>query len=213
MSLPLEDLTKILLAVVLGALIGAEREYHDKAAGFRTNIFICVGATLFTIVSLELGGAADPVRIASGIVTGVGFLGAGVILRSGGRIVGLTTASIVWLTAAVGMAVGAGTYLLAIASTLTMLIVLWGFPHLERHIDVLREHRTYELALLNRQGEIERIEAIFAECGLHWHLSLQSHSPEELTCAWQVNGSPANQRRLVERLMADPAIQRFRYED
>ena len=86
-----EDLLKILLAVVVGGAIGIEREFRDKAAGFRTLIFICLGATLFTMFSLNLAGDKDPTRIASAIVSGVGFLGAGVILREGGRVIGLTT--------------------------------------------------------------------------------------------------------------------------
>ena len=87
-----EDLLKLLLAVLAGGLIGSEREYRDKAAGFRTLIFICVGATLFTILSYSMATAGDPNRIAAGTVTGVGFLGAGVIMRDKGRVIGLTTA-------------------------------------------------------------------------------------------------------------------------
>ena len=79
-----EDVLKILLAVLIGGLIGAEREYRDKAAGFRTIILICVGATLFTILSFRLGGDGDPTRIAANIVSGVGFLGVGAILRGPG---------------------------------------------------------------------------------------------------------------------------------
>jgi len=77
MTMILEDVIKLLLAILIGGLIGAEREFRDKAAGFRTIIFICVGATLFTLFSLKLGGDEDPVRIAANIVSGVGFLGAG----------------------------------------------------------------------------------------------------------------------------------------
>ncbi|HQN43268.1 MAG TPA: MgtC/SapB family protein, partial [Anaerolineaceae bacterium] len=97
MYLQPEDLLKIVLAVLVGGLIGIEREYRDKAAGFRTLIFICVGAALFTILSVRLAGDKDPTRIAASIVTGVGFLGAGVILRDGGRVIGLTTAAAIWL--------------------------------------------------------------------------------------------------------------------
>ena len=79
-------LLKILMAVLIGGIIGAEREYRDKAAGFRTMIFICTGAAMFTIFSMEIGGEEDPVRIASSIVSGVGFLGAGAIMRGEGRV-------------------------------------------------------------------------------------------------------------------------------
>ena len=90
-----EDILKILLAVIAGGLIGIEREFRDKAAGFRTLIFICTGACLFTILSAKLA-PNDSVRIAANIVTGVGFLGAGVILRDGGKVIGLTTAAMIW---------------------------------------------------------------------------------------------------------------------
>ena len=92
-NLVIEDVVKLLLAMFIGGLIGAEREFRDKAAGFRTIIFITVGSTLFTILSPELGGDREPSRIAASIVTGVGFLGAGAILQGKERVIGLTTAS------------------------------------------------------------------------------------------------------------------------
>ncbi len=108
MTLLWEDVARLLFAVLVGGLIGAEREYRDKVAGFRTIIFICLGATLFTLFSVKLGGAGDPARIAANIVSGVGFLGAGAILRSGERVTGLTTAASIWTTAAIGLAAGRG---------------------------------------------------------------------------------------------------------
>src|SRR5512138_2976902 len=123
-----EDILKICLALVAGGLIGIEREFRDKAAGFRTLIFICVGAALFTIFSTKLAGDRDPTRIAANIVSGVGFLGAGVILRDGGRVIGLTTAATIWLTAALGMGIGGGEYLLVAIGVVITLVVLWVFP-------------------------------------------------------------------------------------
>lgn len=140
MTLLPEDLYKILFATLVGGLIGIEREYREKAAGFRTIILICVGATLFTIFSSKLDG--DPARIAANIVSGVGFLGAGVILRSGGQIVGLTTASTIWLTAALGMGIGAGEYILVAIVVPIILVTLWIFPKFERWIDALRSERS-----------------------------------------------------------------------
>ncbi len=134
-----EDIIKLLLAVLVGGLIGAEREYRDKAAGFRTIILICVGATLFTIFSLRLGGGEDPVRIAANVVSGVGFLGAGAILRDAGRVMGLTTASTIWLAAALGMGIGGGHYLLSGVAALAVLIILWLFPRIEARIDTVRD--------------------------------------------------------------------------
>lgn len=120
----IEMITKIFLALVLGGALGMERQYHDKPAGFATNCLICLGAMLFTILSSVMGAAGgDPGRIAAQIVTGVGFIGAGSILRDGNKISGLTTAANVWIVAAIGMAVGYGEYLWASACAAAILVV------------------------------------------------------------------------------------------
>lgn len=127
-------LARLLLAAVLGATIGFEREIRHKSAGLRTNTLIAVGAALFTLMSLELAEGrpdADPSRIAAQIVTGIGFLGAGAILRTGGSVQGLTTAATVWVNAAIGMAAGAGRYLLAISATVITILVLLALTRLE----------------------------------------------------------------------------------
>jgi len=119
---------RILLAVVLGAAIGLERQLHGKVAGVRTNVLICLGAAVVTIISEQMGIKYNDSagRIAAQIVSGVGFLGAGVIIRDRGGIHGLTTAATIWLVAAVGMAVGAGYYCLAVAATVLAVVVLIG---------------------------------------------------------------------------------------
>ena len=120
------DLTlRLLLAAGLGAAIGIERELRGKPAGLRTNILIAVGAALFTTLSAEIAGTSDVRdRIAAQIVTGVGFLGAGAILHSGGSIHGMTTAATIWVNAAVGMAAGAGYYAMAGIATGITLVAL-----------------------------------------------------------------------------------------
>src|SRR5687767_9349330 len=121
----IEDaLLKLGLALLIGTIIGAEREYKNKSAGLRTLILICLGSTLFTIISTSLGAENETGRIASNIVTGIGFLGAGAIMKEGLTVSGLTTASSIWVTAALGMAVGAGDFYLAIFSTVIVLVVL-----------------------------------------------------------------------------------------
>ena len=133
----LEILKRILLAAGMGALLGLEREVRAKSAGLRTNILIAVGSALFTIVSLELGGGSttDQTRIAAQIVTGMGFLGAGAIIRTRGNVHGLTTAATVWVNAALGMAAGGGDYRLAgigFGVTMAVLLIL---PPIEREFD------------------------------------------------------------------------------
>jgi len=126
----------LLIACLLGTILGVEREIRQKAAGVRTNALIALGAALFTIVGLELSkGTGDPSRVASTIVTGVGFLGAGAILRTGTNIRGLTTAATIWVNAAIGMAAGAGAYALAIAATTISVVVLWVVGTVERRIE------------------------------------------------------------------------------
>ena len=121
---------RLLLAAALGAIIGYQRERAGKAAGLRTHTLICVGAALFTIASLYgFGANADPARVAAGIVAGIGFLGAGAIIRTGeGIVAGLTTAATIWAVAGIGLAAGAGLYLASAVTTALILIVLF-LPH------------------------------------------------------------------------------------
>lgn len=115
---------KILLSALLGMIIGYEREIHKKPAGFRTHIFVILGATLFAIISVSFGGTADPSRIAAGVVTGIGFLGAGAIFHDKDKIKGLTTAADLWVLAAIGLAVGIGLYFVAVTTTVIMFLLL-----------------------------------------------------------------------------------------
>src|SRR5215510_13210686 len=122
---PLDLTIRLLLAAGLGAAMGLEREIRQKPAGLRTNILIAVGSALFTTVSAHFGGfGGTPDRIAAQIVTGIGFLGAGAILHSGASVHGMTTAATIWVNAAVGMAAGAGQYLMATIATVITLLVL-----------------------------------------------------------------------------------------
>jgi putative Mg2+ transporter-C (MgtC) family protein len=120
---------RLLLAAALGAIIGYQRERAGKAAGLRTHTLICIGAALFTIASIYGFGEADPARVAAGIVAGIGFLGAGAIFhREAGIVQGLTTAATIWAVAAIGLAAGAGLYLISAVTTVVVLIVLL-LPH------------------------------------------------------------------------------------
>lgn len=135
-DLNLPVLGRLLTAVILGGAIGMERELKGKEAGLRTNILICVGASLFAYLSTLFveftGGPADPGRVASNIVTGVGFLGAGVIWQAGGHISGLTTAATIWVVAAVGVAAGIGEYVVAVGTTVLVLVILYPLGRFEK---------------------------------------------------------------------------------
>ncbi|QTV05548.1 MgtC/SapB family protein [Faecalibacter bovis] len=124
-----EDLIKIILSLFAGLLLGIEREVKDKSAGFKTITIICLGSTLFTILSFKIGAgdSEDATRIASYVVSGIGFLGAGVIFKDGVNVNGLTTAGIIWISAAIGMSFGFGEYLIGIVFLIcSFLIIFFG---------------------------------------------------------------------------------------
>ena len=121
----LDMVLRLLMAAVIGGVIGFEREHAEKPAGLRTLLLVCVGSTLFTITSIYgFGGASDAARVAAGIVAGIGFLGAGTILRSEHGVVGITTAATIWTVAAIGLALGTGLYLVAAVTSVIALIAL-----------------------------------------------------------------------------------------
>ncbi|MBN1619392.1 MgtC/SapB family protein [candidate division WOR-3 bacterium] len=131
-------ITRLALASLLGALIGVERDIHGRAAGFRTHILVCLGSALFMIVSIKIAldpifkGLADPSRIAAQILTGIGFIGAGTILKEGFNVRGLTTAASLWVTAGIGMATASGYYYLAFFSTCIAVITLMFMHFIEK---------------------------------------------------------------------------------
>jgi putative Mg2+ transporter-C (MgtC) family protein len=206
-----EDLVKILIAVVIGGIIGFERELHSKAAGLRTITLITVGATLFTILSDKFTDPATS-RVASNVLTGVGFLGAGVILFAEGKVRGLTTASSIWVAAALGMAIGVGQYLLGIASALLVVIVLALFTRLDRWLDLKgREARTYEITYCDRPEKDKELEKIFSE----HHMIIRSHRPMRQNAmrkdTWEIDGRASDQHGLAEKLLADVVISELKY--
>jgi putative Mg2+ transporter-C (MgtC) family protein len=124
MEIDVLSISKLLMAIALGGAIGLEREYRNKVAGYRTMILICLGATIYTISSIKMGGSLSTDRIAANIVTGIGFIGAGVIFKNQEDISGLNTAATIWLTAAVGIMIGNGEFQLSVVSTVLTLLVL-----------------------------------------------------------------------------------------
>jgi putative Mg2+ transporter-C (MgtC) family protein len=139
----LELIQRLSLAVLLGGLIGLEREWRNKDAGLRTNILIAIGSAVFTLMSIELTDArtGDTSRVAAQIVTGIGFIGAGAIMRTDAGVHGLTTAATIWVNAAVGVAAGGGEYHLAVITTAITLIVLLALQPIEKYVDERRTVR------------------------------------------------------------------------
>ena len=133
-SLLVEPILRLALAMILGALVGLEREITHKPAGLRTHMLVSLGSCLFTLVSI-LDFSIDPARIAAGIVTGIGFIGAGTIIAEQDKIVGITTAASLWMTAAIGLAAGVGDIILSIVATLFVFIIL-SLKHIQKRLKI-----------------------------------------------------------------------------
>lgn len=167
-----EIMFRLTLACILGGLIGLERESLNRPAGLRTYTLVCVGSALAMIVSLDMYFAyyhtvnADPGRIAAQVISGIGFLGAGTIMREGATVRGLTTAAGLWVVACIGLAVGAGLYMPAVATTVLVLFVLIYFVRFERKVTGLREYKGLVLIVEDRPGQIGIIGSILGEMGV-----------------------------------------------
>lgn len=212
MFLNQDELIKLLVALLVGGIVGFEREAHGKSAGLRTITLITVGATLFTILSFHFA-PDDPGRVAANIVVGIGFLGAGAILLSEGRVKGLTTASSIWVAAALGMAIGLGEFGLAAIATLVVILVLWLLSPIDRLIDALgREVRTYELTYILRAGKLDEIERRVTLSGLQL-LSKQQMKvgANRLQGQWELRGPRARHNQFTESLLGDEDIIEVRY--
>jgi len=206
-----EYLLKMFLAALVGGAIGLEREYRDKGAGFRTMILISCGSALFTIISDVVGMPInDNARIASAIVSGVGFLGAGVILRDGINIRGLTTAASIWMVAALGMGMGAGLYEVSSIVTIFILTVLWFFPSFERKIDALHEFLTFNVTIKNTDKQEEKVLAMFTEADVDVvHLSRSQENSTERVLHIKVKTDMARLNVIGKALANEKAILKF----
>lgn len=161
-----DDLIRVILSIICGSVIGFEREYRNKSAGFRTLILICLGSTIFTIVSLRAPGASDD-RIAANIITGIGFIGAGVIFKDGLSVKGLTTAAVIWVVAALGMVVGIFHYSLSIILTIMVLLVLSLFNKIEVLIDFLHHQKRFKIGFCDEDlNNLLAIESSIESYGL-----------------------------------------------
>lgn len=203
-----EDIIKLAVALLAGAMIGAEREYRSKSAGFRTLMLISLGSALFTMLSSKIG-QSDEARIAANIVTGIGFLGAGAIFRDDNKVTGLTTAATVWAAAALGMAAGSGYYVWALIGAIFVLLILWGMLPLENFIDRTHRVRYYRIVTEYNQQTLLHYEAIFAALGLQSERGKQSRVDDEIIGHWTVIGADEKHQLLIEKLLADKSIKEF----
>lgn len=160
-SIYFEEAGQVLVAFAIGAIIGIEREFRSKPAGFRTMILICVGSCLYTILSKE-SNDLSPDRIASNIVTGIGFIGAGVIFKEGISVNGLTTAALIWVTAAIGMSIGYHNYPLVVLVSAIVVITLFVLEPVQRFINKFHRVKDYRIHSQNSNHNLKaELEAFF----------------------------------------------------
>ncbi len=203
----IHELTKLLFALIFGAIIGAEREYKSKAAGFRTVILIMVGSTLFTIVSQLIGGDD---RVASNIVTGIGFLGAGSIFREGVNVKGMTTATTIWIAAAIGMTIGLGKFNLAFGSLVIVMLVLLSFTWIQRLIEKKNKVEIYHITFdAKHTNDDKHLIDLFDTCKLRATCTKNTKINHKKLFVFTVQGPAENHHKLVKMLFEAPYISEF----
>ena len=212
MDILIEEIERVLLAGALGAAIGLEREWRGKSAGLRTVMLVCLGACLFTIVSYKMGGSSTGDRIASNIVTGIGFIGAGLIFKDEQTVRGLTTAATVWSAAAIGIAIGIGEYWLGISTTFIMWIVLVGLQYFERRFEKISEIRHYVVKYKHIPGDEYLAYDEFFSDKAYKLLSSKSEKDDQcIITTWLVRASREKHEIIVKKMLQDQRISGLDY--
>jgi len=202
------SLARLVLAAILGGVIGLERELKHRPAGLRTNMFICFGAAMFTILSIQLAGApSDAARIAAQIIPGIGFIGAGSILHNRGLTTGLTTAATLFVVASVGMAAGGGLYMTAVFSTGVVLIVLFALGHLEQTFNLKKLLTCYEVTGASEEEITQEVNRILE----HQHRMMQNvvsgNTGRHIRLQFDVAGCNRDQKELLRELQASTVLE------
>jgi putative Mg2+ transporter-C (MgtC) family protein len=200
-------LARLLLAALLGGIIGLERQLRHRPAGLRTNMFICFGAAMFTILSRQLAGAdTDYTRIASQIIPGIGFIGAGSILHAKTSVTGLTTAATIFVAAGVGMAAGGGLYLTAIFATGIILIALELLGRMEGAFSLKTFATTYEVTGRNVDSMLREVNDILDDQQLAMHSVHIANTDPGFRLVFSVDGGREQQKGLLVRLHESTAF-------
>lgn len=188
---------RLLLAAILGGLIGLERQLRHKPAGLRTNMFICFGAAMFTVLSVKLAGVpSDSTRIAAQIIPGIGFIGAGSILHARGSVTGLTTAATLFVVASVGMAAGGGLYISAVFATILILIALRLLGNMESHFGLRFSLSTYEVSGRDTESLVSEINRILESEQLATQSLHVAGDPQHRRVVFSVLCSPPDQEKI-----------------
>lgn len=196
----LEEAAQVSIAFIIGAVIGLEREFRSKPAGFRTMIFICVGSCLYTILSKESNNVS-PDRIASNIVTGIGFIGAGVIFKEGISVNGLTTAALIWITAALGMAIGYHNYPLAVVVSSMVVIALFVLEPVQRFINRLHKVKDYKIRTDDTSDEFKKeMEQFFASHDINFRCMKMNKENNDAIYLYRI-GAPKHDYDIVNEFL------------
>lgn len=209
-----QQFIKLSVAAVCGLLIGLERGYRGKAAGVRTNLLICLGAALFMIVSEKVAYTAkadgfpgpDPARIAAQVITGIGFLGAGAILRNGGMITGLTTAASIWCVAAIGLAAGLGLYGLCFLTTFGIIFTLEFFSFFEKKLRVRRFRYVKLEVVMKKEARVQDVRKILRSCQVQFTDEATRKILGELHYTTTLYFRGALERKLEEDISGLPGV-------
>jgi len=200
-----DEFLKIGFAIVCGGLLGIERQYKNKTAGFRTIILISLGSAIFTMVAQEAG-----LGVNINVITGIGFIGAGVIFKDNIGISGLTTAAVIWVAAAIGMASGAGDYPMALASTILALLVLILFSLLERYVDKVHHDKLYVLVFTTADYEnLVLVENMVTRHNLKSIRKKVNKKEDCLQADILVTGHKKHITELDEKLLLMPSVRSF----
>ncbi len=201
------SLTRLVLAAVLGGAIGLERELKHRPAGLRTNMFICFGAALFTVLSRGLAAEpSDYTRIAAQIIPGIGFIGAGSILHTRGLTTGLTTAATLFVVASVGMAAGGGFYVTAAFATVVVLIVLFALGHLERTFNLKTLLTSYEVTGASVDEISQEVNRILERQHRMMQNVLSGNTGRHIRLQFDVAGCNRDQKALLGELKASSVL-------
>jgi putative Mg2+ transporter-C (MgtC) family protein len=202
------DMMSFLVSIICGSIIGLEREYNNKSAGFRTIVLICLGSTIFTIVSKYGTGSDD--RISANIITGIGFIGAGVIFKDRLSVLGLTTAAVIWTAAGIGMAAGIGYHAFALALTLVTIVVLSLFTKIENLIGMYHNRKLLNIDFCDGDlRHLHYVEHFLEERHIKYtRISLRKQN-ERLFAILEVQGSDKKLRYLDEEIIQLPYVRAF----
>jgi putative Mg2+ transporter-C (MgtC) family protein len=203
---------RLTLSAALGGIIGLEREFKHRPAGLRTNMFICFGAAMFTILSEQLVGdsAGEHTRIASQIIPGIGFIGAGSILHAKGSVTGLTTAATIFVVASIGMACGGGLYLVALFATLLILMALQALGWLERRLNLKPLVMNYSLVTSKSAEEmVTEVNSLLENLDLTMRGIRLSKIGDLQKLVCMVDGTRSEHKQLIEQLRQSVGLQSF----